>query len=686
MAEKLYDWKRFWCTRETGYSLADRGFLSDPDSEFGRVLNPNAVAFSEISSKTCLALLGEPGIGKSYEVKTARSAAELLVETSEDEVLPVDLSAYQTDTRLYTAIFDHPTFRKWVDGTHRLHLFLDSLDECLLRIQTVTALFEEELGRYPFERLVLRIACRTADWPISFERALQRFYGEENVGVYELIPLRRRDVEAALNSEGIDPKTFLKEVEGKNATPLANKPITLKMLINLFKRESAFPSRQADLYEKGCSLLCEEPNERRREVGLSGKFPVNVLLAAASRIAAVTVFGNRYAIWTDIDQGDVPPEDVTISQLAGGSENIDNQKVEITEDLIKETIGTGLLTSRGAHRMGWGHQTYAEFLAARYVAQTSMSQEQIMSLLAHPMDQQHKLVPQLHEAAAWVAGMSPEIFSHIMRSDPEVLLRSDVASFEPEDRKQLVQTLLMLYEQEKLIDRDIRKYYSKLGHPGLADQLRQYVREKTKNLMPRRAAVNIAEACEVREILPELLAVALDSKEQLIIRKSAACAVGEIGDSKIKAHLKPLVFSELGADPNDDLKGCALRAVWPEHLTAQELFQALTLPKRQSYIGFYSMFIFDLCKSLPQQLKTEDFRSALDWIAQGKAEAYEFEGLVESIMTTAWERLTESPGLSETFAKAALTKLNKYEPIASGTKNKPFSETISGDHTRSLSE
>ena len=42
-----------------------------------------------------------------------------------------------------------------------------------------------------------------------------------------------------------------------------------------------------------------------------------------------------------------------------------------------ETLDTGLFSSRGIDQMGWAHQTYAEFLAARFVVEQGMPAEQI---------------------------------------------------------------------------------------------------------------------------------------------------------------------------------------------------------------------------------------------------------------------------------------------------------------------
>jgi hypothetical protein len=43
--------------------------LSDPESPYGRIANPQLSSFSAISEKGCLAFLGEPGIGKTQTIR-----------------------------------------------------------------------------------------------------------------------------------------------------------------------------------------------------------------------------------------------------------------------------------------------------------------------------------------------------------------------------------------------------------------------------------------------------------------------------------------------------------------------------------------------------------------------------------------------------------------------------------------
>jgi len=645
-------------------------------------MNPDVVTFENLLTTPCLILLGEPGTGKSHELTTAKALTEEHARQSGDTVLAFDLRAYQTDQRLCARIFESQEFRDWREGQGCLHLFLDSLDESLLRIGTVAALLEDELGRYPIGRLRFRIACRTADWPSTLEQSLRKLWTDAAVEVLELVPLRRRDVEAAADVERIDAAAFVRAVVERNAVPLAIKPVTLKMLIHAFRKNGALPRRQAELYDAGCLLMCEEPNLARRETGLRPAFAPELMFAVASRIAAVTVFGNRYAVWTNADQGPMPAEDVTIGDLCGGTETTDGQPVSVTEEVVRESLATGLFTSRGLHRFGWAHQTYAEFLAARYLVRARMSKGQIASLLTHPQDSQQRIVPQLHEAAAWVASLDAQSFDKIMSQDPVVLLRSDVAAAAPENRQRLIAALLPLFEQEKLRDSDSRGQYGKLNHPVLSSQLRPYIRNRTVGWLARRVAIDIAEACNCQECVPDLLAILLDQTEDNAIRVNAAYAVERIGDANAKVQLRPLAFGQAGQDPDDDLKGCGLRAVWPGQMTAEELFRIFTPPKRENYGGSYSGFLFQLRESLPSQLSADDLHFALDWIARGEAKGFHFEEIREQIMLAAWRLLLERPELASPFARAAMSRLRGYNAIAKGTEENPFSAEIQRDHMR----
>jgi hypothetical protein len=121
----------------------------------------------------------------------------------------------------------------------------------------------ERLEREPHDRLLLRIACRTAVWPADLEAGLQQLWREQEqppaeslarVGVYELAPLRKDDVRTIAEASGVPGEEFLKEVDRVGAQQFANRPITFRFLLNSFRNGSGLPSRKTDLYRGGCLI------------------------------------------------------------------------------------------------------------------------------------------------------------------------------------------------------------------------------------------------------------------------------------------------------------------------------------------------------------------------------------------------------------------------------------------------
>lgn len=672
-----YNWKRFWCPRTGIVNLSDGGYLVNPDSEWGRYYNSEVVSFDSISSIPCLILLGEPGMGKSYSMRAEREAIDVKIAQEGGQTYWLDLRSYGSEDRLIRNLFESPVFSSWKNGNYHLHVFLDSLDECLLRVDTLAALLIDELKKCPITRLNLRISCRTADWPTGLEDGLQQLWEKDSIGVYELAPLRKIDVIEAAKANEIEPDAFLSEIDRMEAVPLVIKPVTLGFLLNTYKRKGQLPSTQAELYLQGCQILCEESNKNRRDARISGELTAGQRMAVAARIAAVTIFANRYAIWTDLDLGNIPEDDISFQDLCGGDESFKGEHFNVSEAAIRETLATGLFSSRGPNRMGWAHQTYAEFLAALYLTQQEMTPSQIMSFIAHPADPERKLVPQLHETAAWLAGMNQDVFCEIMMTDPEVLLRSDVATANVKEQAALVDNLLKLYDEEKLLDIDLDMHgrYRKLNHPGLADQLRPFICDGAKGFVVRRVAIDIAEACELQTLQNDLVKIALDPTESIVIRIQAAYAVGRIGDDEAKAKLKPLATGEVGDDPDDELKGCGLRAVWPTHMSAEELFAVLTPPKQENLLGAYRAF---LSHELTQHLQPNDLLPALKWVERQQSRRTlpdPLDGILDTIMLLAWEHL-KLPGVLELFAKIAMSCLENHDVIAGEYHNSPFREVL----------
>jgi predicted ATP-dependent serine protease len=85
-----YPWQRFWCLLGSQWHSDGTGYLLDPSTEVGRVLNGGFVRFAQIAARSCLGLLGEPGIGKSNHPAPPTQGTESLAL---DEFLCAEESA-----------------------------------------------------------------------------------------------------------------------------------------------------------------------------------------------------------------------------------------------------------------------------------------------------------------------------------------------------------------------------------------------------------------------------------------------------------------------------------------------------------------------------------------------------------------------------------------------------------------
>ena len=680
-ADPTYAWQRFWVPREGSIDLSDGGFLRDPQSESARYSSYKLDTLSELQHFRALGLLGEPGIGKSVTLKTEFKA--LAQQTHEDGrvFVHVDLRSFSSEALLHRRVFESPEFTSWQAGNSHLVLYLDSLDEALLRIDSVAGLLADELPRYPTPRMSVRIACRTAVWPHQpLETALKHIWGEDAVGVFELTPLRRRDVTQAAEQRRIDPQQFVDELHTANAVAFALNPLTLNLLFRIFENSGRLPQRRTDLYSQGCLSLCEEQNPSRRGAGRLGQLNGRQRYRLAGRIAAVTMLANRYALWTNFETDLPPAEDVRLSALSTGAEAGDFQQFDATEDNLREVLDTGLFSSRGPARMGWAHQSYAEFLAADYLVTKQASAENILNILCHPGG---GLIPQLSTVAAWVASRSAAVRTVLIAREPFALLRGDLLSWNQEDLASLTHALLAAFHEQRAHDFDLGLAYDyrKLAHRRLADQLRPYIVDPAKHVIARRAALMIARACSLRELQAEFLGVALDPTDNSAIRAHAISALGHTGDEASKLQLLPLVYGDAGPDPNQEIRGRALQILWPDHLTSAELFQLITPPAE----GFFGAYVMFLTRDLPKSLSGADLLPALQWAtgyARSATQTGEFhtKELADSILMRAWEYI--DPDILSAFTTYVMLLMRRLHRIFLREDNKSFEHGIRKDEAK----
>ena len=78
-------------------------------------------------------------------------------------------------------------------------------------------------------------------------------------------------------------------------------------------------------------------------------------------------------------------------------------------------------------------------------------------------------------------------------------------------------TLLKLFDEGKVLDRNtnIRSKFKKLAHSDLSDQLRPYIKDKSKGIIVRCVAIDIGDACKLKTLQSDFVDIALEQNDQL---------------------------------------------------------------------------------------------------------------------------------------------------------------------------
>ncbi|MBR1178931.1 hypothetical protein JQ617_33540 [Bradyrhizobium sp. KB893862 SZCCT0404] len=184
---------------------------------------------------------------------------------------------------------------------------------------------------------------------------------------------------------------------------------------------------------------------------------------------------------------------VAISEIAGGYEPAPSGTFQVGDVELHQTLLSPLFTRVTDSLFAWSHQTFAEFLAAYYLIERGLAPQNILEFLRSSEDR--RIPPQLHEVSAWLASMDDTLFNTLAETDPDILLRSDVASASPQAREALVNGLLLRFDRAELHDFNTqdRFRYDRLDHPKLGEQLLPYILDSQKNVVVRRFAIDIAE-------------------------------------------------------------------------------------------------------------------------------------------------------------------------------------------------
>jgi hypothetical protein len=558
----VFPWVRYWTPLNKPIQLGasvfwggdSDGFLADPEDGFiGAEANKHLLTTERLLKPRagCYVLCGDPGMGKSRALDAALKA-----QTNPHQ-LHLEFRDIPTWEQFYRQTKESKIWGEWVAGSHLITLTVDGVDEGLIKIDGFVGALAGMLKTEPVSRLQLVLACRSLEWPQSEGQRLLALWGgaqkspvSSASGIYELCPLRERDVklaaEHALGSKkGINSGAgFLRELKRHRLIGLGSRPLTLKMLLSEFASGAGkFPLSHRELYRRCTRTLVRERDAGRLTRLRNKNIPrltasEQQRLRVAGRIATLLLLSGRSSIATAevVNPMDC---DLKVDEIAQGRDWLGEIPFEVTPILVDAALETPLFWPKAEGRVGFYHQTFAESLAAEYLGH--MPFPQVRSLLFKRDGHGEHVHPQLGELAAWMACESEPLLAHLLEHDPEVLLRSDVSGIRDHHKAALVDAVLRKARAEELFDgAGLSRFFHTLRHPGLAKQLRLTFHDRSANHVARRLALGIAEACRLEEMLRDAVRCLRDPSDDSMHRVAAA-ALDELASPQTALRLAPLL-------------------------------------------------------------------------------------------------------------------------------------------------
>ena len=369
------------------------------------------------------------------------------------------------------------------------------------------------------------------------------------------------------------------------------------MLLRQYSATRGLHGPPAQLYETALLGLAGEP-DRDRDAALR---PVRVSRSSLSRrgCAATCCCAVARAFWTGPPDL-MPPGHLEPSGLAGGDEHQTGGPFAVTTGLVDAALHSALFTTRGPHRRAPAHATFAAYLAARHLAAHNLPDPQLRSLLTISTSTGSGVIPALRETAAWLLALRPDSTSWLTDAELASLAVYAAVIDDPEIRRVFTERLLA---DPRLMLRSTWRHSWNLAHPGLAGQLAPVLKALADPGAPQPGrdqsylALTLAREAGIAGLMPSLLEIAARADLDPWLRTQAVRAAAHI-DAAAAAPVLTGVLAEITAhpdrDPDDEIRGIALIALWPRHLPVQDLVTNLTRPRRDNLLGAYYIFRRDL--------------------------------------------------------------------------------------------
>ena len=545
--------------------------LAGEDYETGSEPSRNLDAFRDSDAYV---LLGAPGAGKTKLFKAGGGRA----------------GCHYVSARDFLTLGERPEWRE-PDAT----LFIDSLDEKRAGssdgrtpLDDIRAKLDA-LGRPRF-----RLSCREADWFGANDRThLNKVAKGGKVKVLRLEPLSDEDIRELLaRKSGIDcPDMFMQEAGDRGIDHLLTNPQNLNMLVAAVSG-GTWPETRMQTFELACEKLVQESNSEHLLANRDGP-AASELLAVAGRLCAVKLLTGHAGYAKDHGGGD--------------SEYLDLASIPDSDRTsLRLALSTRLFKSLDEGRRIPTHRQIAEFLAARHLAKLIDNGLPVRRVLALMTGGDGGLVSELRGLSAWLSAHCPQARPELIERDPlGTILYGDARGFSPDEKRQVVLGLERMTRRNpwagSVLGMDPR--LGCVADPDMEEVFRIHLHEPPRDDddAAQRFTLILLQSLIHGSPIPALtetqMSIARDDRRWPGARLLALDAfIRHRDDDAAPAELQALladVHAGTVSDPDDDLLGTLLSALYPATLSAAEVAHHLREPRTPGgwlHLGRYFRF------------------------------------------------------------------------------------------------
>ena len=556
-----------------------------------------ATPLSDFANVAGYVLIAEPGAGKTTAFKTE--------------------AARQRGT--YVTVRDFLTFKdrpEWHDTT----LFLDGLDESRAGTEDGRTPLDDirkklnGLGCPPF-----RLSCRWADWMAATDKeALKDVSPGGTVSVIRLNPLSKQNIKAILaKNHGVeDTDSFIEEARKRGVDGLLRNPQNLNMLAESVSK-GKWPDSRKETFEEACAMLVREPNREHLAANPSSA-DIRPLMDAAGRLCAAQLLSGA-AGYSLPDRAEPDSDYPSFTDFYR----------EVGNGNARHVLGTRLFVGVSEGKLAPAHRQIAEFLAAEYVSRLlddGLPLERISALIT---GFDGELMPSFRNFVSWLAVHNKQSRKRLSQLDPSGLIYAgDRETYSADEKRDIVQNLRREANWNAWCNRGIGRVagFGGIVSPELEGTFRQILMDGERGREHQSYVMLLMQMLVDGKPIPALSDMLEQAVRDSTWNQGVRCAAldvlasyhtqGQIGPAGLEGLLADIYDGSID-DPQDELLGILLRALYPNLLSIAEVQWYLRKPKLVTRTGEYTDF---WTVHIPKESTPEQLAELLDGIAERFAE------------------------------------------------------------------